>query len=599
MAVTKTKFINYTRCKRFVSLEDINYSDLKNDITYEEYKEEEKQEQIKEMFDEVDFESLEKLPSQLEAMMDYYNEVEYQAGKVVNKIFKGKSKFSRSTYNQKCFNALINDIKYLCYVDIYNEQEECINIIEVKATTSNKYTSMFYGKRGDIKFPLFIKTGDIYKVSPCVSLDLSIKKNYDEKVNKLLDRFSDVGRYIYDLSVQRYILEHDNPNLKVNYFLAVLNSDYVYDGYMENGKRVYNEINGENLISIFELNDITKKYQDIIDKERITLENNIKNKVDKCPVGNYCFLNKNIECPYKSICFKDVPNENASFNYLNFRTFKDKEDNSYDKYDLINNGYLKFNDVPKDFLINENHLIQRDCYDNNKVYVDKEKIKAFLGDLKYPIYHLDFETFPCPIPRFFGEKPYSQSCFEFSLHIEKEPGICDIEKDNYIYLAKTSFDEREELVKSLVEHIKPNGTLLAQNVSFEKSRIEELANIFPKYKDELLRINNMGYDLLYIIKNNEEISKKLGFYDTCKRINYYNPKQSGSYSIKKTLPLFTDLKYSNLDIQNGTEALVAYSMYDKMSYSEKEKIRENLKIYCRQDTWAMVEILRGLRNLVK
>ena len=90
MAVTKTKFINYTRCPRFVSLEDINYKDLKNDITYEEYKEEEKQEQIKEMFDEVDSESLEKLPSQLDAMMDYYNEVEYQAGKVVNKIFKGK-----------------------------------------------------------------------------------------------------------------------------------------------------------------------------------------------------------------------------------------------------------------------------------------------------------------------------------------------------------------------------------------------------------------------------------------------------------------------------------------------------------------------------
>ena len=54
------------------------------------------------------------------------------------------------------------------------------------------------------------------------------------------------------------------------------------------------------------------------------------------------------------------------------------------------------------------------------------------NNLEYPIYHLDFETFPCPIPRFFGEKPYTQSCFEFSLHIEKEEGICDIEKDNYI-----------------------------------------------------------------------------------------------------------------------------------------------------------------------
>ena len=51
-----------------------------------------------------------------------------------------------------------------------------------------------------------------------------------------------------------------------------------------------------------------------------------------------------------------------------------------------------------------------------------------------PIYHFDFETFGCPLPRFQGEKPYQQSVFEFSLHIEREPGVCDKEKDNFIFL---------------------------------------------------------------------------------------------------------------------------------------------------------------------
>ncbi len=599
MAITKTKFINYTRCNNYVNFEKIKTCDLKQDITYEEYQEEEKYEQIKEVFEELDNSDI-KMPSKLESMMDYYKEVEIEAGRISNDIFKGQSIFSKNTYSQKSFSFTLNDIKYLCYVDIYNEQESCINIVEVKATTSNKYTSMTYGKRGDIKFPLFIKTGDFYTLSPCVSIDSEIKKNYDEKISKLLDRFTSVGKYIYDLAVQRYIISHDKSiNKKVNYFLAVLNSSYVYDGYMENGKRLYRKINGEDIISLFKLNDITLKYKDIIEKERINLENNLKNRETSCKVGCYCFLNKPCECTYKNICFKDVPKENASFNYLNFKSFKDKNGNTYDKYDLINNGYLKIDDIPLEFLTNENHLIQRDCYDNNKVYVDKEKIKSFLNDLKYPIYHLDFETFPCPMPRFFGEKPYSQSCFEFSLHIERAPGVCDLEKDNYIFLANTLFDEREDLVKALVSYIKEDGTLLAQNVSFEKSRIEELANIFPKYKKDLLRIKNMGYDLLYIIKNSEEISKKLGFIENAKTINYYNPKQSGSYSIKKTLPLFTDLTYSSLDIQNGTEALVSYSMYDKLSFEEKKKVMENLKIYCRQDTWAMVEILRGLRNLVK
>ena len=33
--------------------------------------------------------------------------------------------------------------------------------------------------------------------------------------------------------------------------------------------------------------------------------------------------------------------------------------------------------------------------------VDKEAIRAFLNDIKYPIYHLDFETYQ-PIPEIDG-----------------------------------------------------------------------------------------------------------------------------------------------------------------------------------------------------
>ena len=144
-------------------------------------------------------------------------------------------------------------------------------------------------------------------------------------------------------------------------------------------------------------------------------------------------------------------------------------------------------DVQADWIKSKNHLIQRECLEFDKVYVNKEKLKAGLSQIKYPIYHLDFETFPCPLPRFNGEWPYIQSPFEFSLHIEREPGVCDKEKDNFVFLAKTHNDEREELVKALIEHIDgTKGTLFAQNVSFEMGRIKELAQIFPKYKKEPL-----------------------------------------------------------------------------------------------------------------
>ena len=613
MAISKTNFINYSRCKRYPALEEIRKDKLTSDMTIEEYKKEEENEQLSEILDgiftvdedgnEIDLTKKEDI--QLNAMMDFYKEVELEAGRLVNKMFKGKSVYSKNTYTQESFDFNLNGIKYICYVDIYNENNNEINIIEVKATTSKKYKEMQYGNKEE-KYDLFNKNNDIYYLNPCMSTDEKIIKSYTTKYNRLLDRFSDQGKYIFDLAVQRYIIEKDlkenSVYKKVNYYLAVLNADYVYDGYKEDGKRVYNRINDEEIISFFDLNDITKQMQPMIDRTREFLEENIKNpKPNRCDVGKFCALKKNTQCIYKDICFKNLPEKNTSFNYINFRSFKDENGTSYDKYDLINNDIYKLDDVPKEWLTNINHIIQRDCYDNDKVYVDKDKILSALNQIEYPIYHLDFESFPCPMPRFKGEKPYTQSCFEFSLHIEKEPGICDKEKDNFVFLAHTLEDERLELVKALKEHINVDkGTMLAQNVTFEKGRLKELAEIFPEYKEHLLKIREMGYDLLYIIKGNEKLFESLGYdKEDCKKINYYNNKQSGSYSIKKTLPLFTNLKYSDLDVQNGTEALVEYSKYDSMTEKEKEFTINALTEYCKQDTWAMVEILRGLRKLVK
>ena len=616
MAISKTNFINYSRCKRYPALEEIRKDKLTSGMTIEEYKKEEQDEMTSEILDGIftqnddgeDIDLTEKEDIQLNAMMDYYKEVELEAGRLTEKMFGGKTIYSKDTYTQESFDFSLNGIKYLCYVDIYNETDDEINIIEVKATTSKKYKKITYGARGKDKekYNLFIKKGDIYYISPCIDDDEKVKENYISKRNKLMDRFSDEGRYIFDLAVQRYIIERDlkenNINKKVNYYLAVLNTDYVYDGYMEEGKRVYNRINDEEIISFFNLSDITKDMQDMIDKTRQTLEENIINpKPGRCDVGKYCSLKKNPECRYIPICFKELPEKNKSFNYMDFRSFKDKNGVSYDKYDLVNSGMYKLSDVPYDWLANPNHIIQRDCYDKGEVYVNKEKIQLALDEIEYPIYHLDFESFPCPMPRFKGEKPYTQSCFEFSLHIEKEPGVCDKEKDNFVFLAKTLKDERLELVKALKDNIDVSkGTMLAQNVSFEKGRLTELAEVFPEYKDHLLKIRNMGYDLLYIIKNKKDLYIDHGYEEEdAKKVNYYNTNQSGSYSIKKTLPLFTNLKYSDLEVQNGTEALVEYSKYDTFTKEELEKTRKALTEYCKQDTWAMVEILRGLRDLVK
>ena len=89
----------------------------------------------------------------------------------------------------------------------------------------------------------------------------------------------------------------------------------------------------------------------------------------------------------------------------------------YDKFDLIKEGMYKIEDVPDELLNREKNKIQKEVTVTGKPYINYEKIRDGINSISYPIYHLDFETFPSPLPRFRGEKCYTQSVFQFSLHI--------------------------------------------------------------------------------------------------------------------------------------------------------------------------------------
>ena len=106
--------------------------------------------------------------------------------------------------------------------------------------------------------------------------------------------------------------------------------------------------------------------------------------------------------------------------------------------------------------------------------------------------------------------------------------------------------------------------------------------------------------MLYVIQNNQKLYEDLGFdEEKCKLVNFYDKRQSGSYSIKKTLPVLSDLTYKDLEVKNGTEALVTYSLYNTMNEFDLNKAKKALRVYCKQDTWAMVVILESLRKLCK
>lgn len=149
--------------------------------------------------------------AELEALLPYYSQVEDEALKVAKKYFHGTFIANSQNVNgQKLFEYKHNGHTYRCYVDIYNENEQEINIIEVKATTTSKYINKeinkgekkdkkglyFSDAHGGNPYSLFTKDGNIWRFNTADSNvnDYALKK-FEEKKKYLLDKYRKEGKH--------------------------------------------------------------------------------------------------------------------------------------------------------------------------------------------------------------------------------------------------------------------------------------------------------------------------------------------------------------------------------------------------------------------
>jgi len=599
------------RCRRYAAM--FNIQKFKEDavMAYEgiynmenDYK---KKEILKEMFDDDGNQTLDKYDEQMEIMNPYYNHVELIAGLAIGNQFGGHVQFALETKNQKEYSAQIKGMKFLCFVDGYqhNDEDDHFNIFEVKSTTTSKFKKLKY-KEDKIDHMIFYEDeGGIFRLNENNDPYLLKNKKYMNQRNKLVDRFTDVGKYVHDLAFQRYVIEkyHETtgkPKPNADYYLAVINADYIFDGSVdEYGGQLYDD----DLIRFIDLTAITGEMMAGMQREVDDVLDYIDNN-DMAPVklGSHCQKGKVRECKYFDICWKDVPVENSIFDYMyNHHGFKDESGVKHDRWDLINEGITTMEQIPHSWLSRDNNKIQRDVVLTGNPYYNFEKLKDAIKLLKYPIYHLDFETFPCPLPRFSDEKAYTQSLFQYSLHIEREAGVCDKDKDHIGFLSYDQADRRREMVVHMLDHIKDDdGSILVYNDSFEKGRIKEMMKLYPELAPDLQRIHDRVFDLMNITKGSSKLFESLG-YDkkTAKGITFYHGDLHGSYSIKKVLPIFSDLSYEGMGVGNGTEAFLTYANFPNMTEKEFKKSYQDLIDYCKQDTWAMVEILDKFRQILK
>ncbi|NQU78622.1 DUF2779 domain-containing protein [Candidatus Woesearchaeota archaeon] len=361
---------------------------------------------------------------------------------------------------------------------------------------------------------------------------------------------------IQDVAFQKHVYEKFGLKIR-NCYLMFINNEYVRQGDIDSKQLLKMQEITDEVNAIANIQENIDKMFEIISKNRPTVK-----------IGPQC--SAPYACALNDKCWAFLPEHNV-FNlyYAGKKAFE-----------LFQSGITDIKDIPNDYNLNPKQLIQKNAVTTGQTHIDKEAIKSFVQGLEYPIYYLDFETINPAVPLFDNTRPYQQIPFQFSLHIEQE----DNSIEHHEFLHNNNTDPRPAFITALKNVLGNSGTIIAFNQSFEISRLRELSETFPEYKEWYNHLLPRFIDLIVPFRN----------------FDYHNPKQKGSNSLKAVLPAVTEKGYDNLEINNGGDASLAYldMICGDMTPEKKEKTRKNLLKYCCLDTEGMVWIVGELRKLV-
>ncbi|MFC1526218.1 DUF2779 domain-containing protein [Candidatus Latescibacterota bacterium] len=234
-------------------------------------------------------------------------------------------------------------------------------------------------------------------------------------------------------------------------------------------------------------------------------------------------------------------------------------------------GCAAIPDIPESADLTAPQRRVRNCIATGVEYVG-DGLGEALDAVEWPACYLDFETVMAAIPLYPEVAPYTQIPTQYSLHRRQAPGG---EVDHMEYLADPARDCRRELLERLLDDLGDSGSVVAYS-SFEKTRLNGLAELYPQYAGRVARVVERLVDLEAII-----------------RAQYCHPGFEGSTSIKKVLPvLVPELSYDDLAIGDGDTAMAtfAWMAQGRISGAEADRARQNLLVYCERDTYAMVRL---------
>jgi hypothetical protein len=355
--------------------------------------------------------------------------------------------------------------------------------------------------------------------------------------------------HVDDLAVQTHVLTGAGVSLAGSWLMHI-NTHYVYDG------------RDLDLAQLFSLHDISVPVmarQPSVKARLADMKSMLAvSHPPEVEPGSHC--QQPYACPFWEYCTKEKHKRWIFHLPGDGRVVRE----------LVGQGVDTIDDIPAGARLS---ILQRRVRDN--VEWVSPGLQTALRAIRYPVHHLDFETFMPAVPKFSGTRPYQAIPIQWSNHIEMDDG--QVRHDEYLCMEPR--DGREELAVALLGSVGREGSICVYS-GYERLMLERLADLFPSLRSELQQVISRLWDLFPIIRE-----------------HYYHPAFEGSFSIKSVLPAVApSLDYRDLEIQDGGLAAREYyrMVFEEMDLVEKLRMREALLKYCERDTLAMLELRKIL-----
>jgi hypothetical protein len=370
--------------------------------------------------------------------------------------------------------------------------------------------------------------------------------------------------YAHDIAFQAIVLRANGLPLG-RFYLVRLNGDYVSDGTLD-------------LAQLLTREDFTDRVTPILDTVAAEMDaaHDLIQLAELPPPPCSCiYKGRSSQCTTFAHSNPDVPD--YSVHDLTRIGASPKKLAA-----LVDAGILDITEVPADFELTEPQRHQVEAVRRRRPYVDLPELEGFLDEIHYPIAFLDYETYPCALPRFVGYGPFNHVPFQFSLHVVTEPGGEAVHRE-FLYTETGCPDQ--PFVDALRRAIPADGTVIVWNKPFEKGINAKLAERLPGEQEFLTAVNDRVVDLMDVFTQQMVV----------------HPGFRGKTSIKWVLPaLVPRLSYKGLAIQEGATASETWNaiVTGELEPAEAAKARTDLLTYCGLDSLAMVEIWRALLDIV-